>query len=398
MRMNYFILSEKRMYSTAVKMMLVDLKKSSKIFDIVSDLKADLALAKGTVVIIGPNSSNNPYDICQEITRTFPLTAVLLLLNKDNIDYKKAMFAGAVDVLDIESDEAEVIESVTKAEKVVQLKLEGDSSRDDDEKEGKVITVCSTKGGVGKTTISVNTAVSLNKHNLKVAVIDLDLQFGDVALLFDQQINQSIYDWVKQSYENGDKSIDRYVLHNKSGIDIIAAPTQPEFAELVTGEHIAYLLETMKKEYDIIIVDTPPAFVETSLVALEHSDIIILVATLDLPALKNGKLAIETLDLLGLKEKIKPILNRDSDSEGMTKEVVENVLGVKIEATIPSDYRTVISSINKGEPFVTMAPRKPVAKALMKLSEQLVNLKPVGTQARKQEKKKRSFFLSKNKK
>ncbi|OIJ11053.1 hypothetical protein BKP37_16720 [Anaerobacillus alkalilacustris] len=398
MRMNYLILSEKKMYSTAIKMMLDDLKKNNKIYEIFSDLKADLFNSKANIVVIGPNSLQNPYEICQEITRSFPLTAVLLLLNSEDIDYKKGMYSGAVDVLDIESDEQEVIDSLKKAETVVTLKIDADI--DEDEKNNaKIITVCSTKGGVGKTTLSVNMAVAFNKHNLKVVVIDLDLQFGDAALLFDQQPTHTIYDWVKRSYENGDKSYQSFVTKDKFGIDILAAPALPEFAELITGEHITYLLEKMKKDYDVIIVDTPAAFVETSLVALESSDVILLIASLDLPTLKNGKLAIETLNLLGLKEKIYVILNRDSEMAGMTRSLVEEVLEMKIFGRIPSDYHTVISSINKGEPFVDMATRTPIAKAVMKISDQLLQEGQEEVEVnRKAKKKNKLFFFQRNKK
>jgi pilus assembly protein CpaE len=393
MRINYFIHSEKRMYSTAIKMMLDDLKKYSKIFDIVVDLKSELQHSGETVVIIGPDSQDDPYELCQDLSRAYPFISVLLLLNKENIDYKKAMYAGAVDVLDIESDESEVIDSIQKAENVISLKVESLQGTKD-QKEAKVITVCSTKGGVGKTTLTVNTAVALNKQNLKVAVIDLDLQFGDVSLLFDQPSTPTIYDWVKQSYENGDKSFEPYLLKHKTGIDILAAPALPEFSELITGEHIVYLIEGMKQKYDVIVIDTPPAFVETSLVGLEHSDHILLIASLDLPAVKNGKLAIETLNLLGLKDKITVVLNRDSEMEGMTLELIENVLGMNINGRIPSDYRTVISSINKGDPFVLSAPRTPVAKAVMKITEKLIHDIPEKKEAVK---KKKSLFFFKSK-
>ncbi|WP_071394555.1 AAA family ATPase [Bacillus tuaregi] len=395
--MNYYIHSEKRMYSTAVKLMLDELNKSSKIFDQFQDLVSALCEAKGSIVILGPNQTIDPFEACLEISRTQQLTAVILLVNKEEIDYKKAMYSGAIDVLDIESDEDEVIEAISKAESVVSLKVKGDKANRIVDKEAKIITVCSTKGGVGKTTVSVNTSVALNKHNLKVAIIDLDLQFGDVSLLFDIQPSVTIYDWVKQSYENGDKSIEEYMLRHKSGIDILAAPTQPEFSEMVTGEHISYLIEAMKQEYDMIVIDTPPAFVETSLVAMELSDMILLVASLDLPALKNGKLAIETLNLLGLKNKVHVILNRDSETEDMTKELVEDVLGMKIEGSIPSDYRTVISSINKGESFVTLNSKSAVAKSVMKISEQIINDNLSEYLTRKKEKKK-GWFFSKSKK
>jgi pilus assembly protein CpaE len=398
MRLSHYIFSEKRMYSTAVKMVLDEQNLSNKIIDTLSDLKSALHDAKGAVVIVGPHSGQDPYEICQELALLFPLASVMLLLHKEDIDYKKAMFSGASDVVDIESDEEEVLGSIQKAQKLVQLKLEGDQENKENEKT-KVITVCSTKGGVGKTTVSVNMAVAFNKNNLKVAVLDLDLQFGDVALLFDLQPVQTIYDWVKQSFENGDKSFENYVTKHKSGIDIVAAPALPEFAEMITGEHVAYLIDAMKKEYDIVIIDTPPVFVDTSLVALESSDFILLVASMDLPALKNGKLAIETLTLLGLKDKINVIINRDTNIDGINKNVIEDVLGMRVQGSIPSDYPTVISSVNKGIPFVNMAPRTPVAKAIMRISEQLVKEAPIENQrVTKERKKKGVFFFKKMKK
>lgn len=395
MKPNYFIISEKEMYSKAIQMLLEELNKPSKIASNLPDLKEELIQSKGSIIIIGPTIQKSPYDICQEISRMYPSTAVLLLLLEEDIDIKRAMFAGAVDIVDINSDEVAIIDSINKIEEVVYQKAKGEKAAKGIVTEGKVVTVCSTKGGVGKTTISVNLAVAFNKQNLKVVVLDLDLQFGDVALMFDLQPSRTLYDWVKQSYENGDKSYDRFLLKHKSGIDILAAPSLPEFAELVKGEHIAFLIEELQRDYDIIVIDTPPAFVETSLVALENSDLILLIAAYDLPSLKNGKLAIETLNLLGLNEKIHVIVNRDGAADGMSPELVEKVLGRKIEGSIPSDYHTVIASINKGESFVTADPRTPVAKAMMQLSEQLLSMQPSKELSRKKGTKKKGFSLFK---
>lgn len=393
MTMPYFIYSEQKIYASAVKMLLDELDKSNRAFDDFSQLKDELSNSSGTIIIICPSSKRDPYELCQQISRLHPLTAVLLLIEENKLDYKKGMYVGAVDILDIDSDEEEIIDSLKKAEEVIALKIKGNEIVTGEGKEAKIMTVCSTKGGVGKTTISVNTATALSKSNLKVAVIDLDLQFGDIALLFDLQPPRTIYDWVKQSFENGDKSFQRFFIEHPTGIDVLAAPILPEFAELITGEHIGYLLDAIRSHYDVVIVDTPPTFVETSLVALEKSDVILLIASLDLPALKNGKLAIETLNLLGLSDKIRVVINRDDDTEGMTMDLVENVLGRKIETSIPSDYRTVIASINRGEPFITLEPRSQVAKAVMKLSEQIIHVKEEELSPRKKEKKKKRFIL-----
>lgn len=339
-------------------------------FHIVTELHSALKETEGeSIILLGELSITDTYSVCQEITYHYPQTAVVLMLPDESIDLKKAMYSGAVDAVSIYSDQ-ECIKAIEKAREIADLK----SQRLPQEEtiEGKVITVCSTKGGVGKTTISVNLAVACMKKNLKVAVIDLDLQFGDVSLLFDLKPKKTIYEWMKEGYEEGATSLEGYLTKDETGIEILASPHLPEYAELVTGEHIYTIIQELKKTFDVIVIDTPPSFVETSLVALENSDEILLITSLDLPSLKNGKLALDTLGILGLKDRIKVILNRDTESAELTTEMIEKVLGLPIKQRIPSDYKLVISSINKGDPFVTMAHRSPVAKSVLALADDLI--------------------------
>lgn len=368
MRMDYYIFSSKKTYTAAMKIELDEIKKKNQSFDNIDELKNNIHENRGTIIFVGPLTKEDPYEVCKEFTHLFPLTSVVLVLPKEDIDLKKAMFCGAVDVIDIDNDETqEFVNAIAKSEMILSMKYEKSVTLDEIQKEGKVITVCSTKGGVGKTTISANISAAFALKNLKVAVIDLDLQFGDLSLLLDKQPERTIYEWVKESYESGDKSFENYMNHHKTGLDILSAPTLPEFSELITGEQVAYLIEEMKKKYDVIVIDTPPAFVETSLVALENSDVILLISSLDLPSIKNGKLAIDTLNVLGLKDKIKIVLNRDDAISEMKADLVEGVLGMEIKSRIPSDYRTVISSINKGTPFVLAAQKTAVSKSIMNL-------------------------------
>jgi pilus assembly protein CpaE len=388
MKLDYFILSGKLMYANAIKEQLDALNKPSKVFSIVSDLKEGIEVSNDTVVFISSIVTHDPYDLCMEITHTNSSISVVLVLPREEIDYKKAMFSGAVDIIATDSEEHEIQSAILAAEKLLFMKEELTTDHVDKEKDGKVITVCSTKGGVGKTTVSVNTATALVKQNYKVAIIDLDLQFGDVSILFDIQPKKTIYEWVKEAYESGNQSLDGYLNTHNTGIDILSAPNLPEFAELITGEHLLSIITALKKKYDYIIIDTPPSFVETSLVALENSDCILSISTLDLPSLKNGKLAIDTLAILGLKEKIRIILNRDAEMKGMTTDLVEGVLGMKVFARIPSDYQTVITSINRGIPFVLGAPRTDISKAFVSLSEKLYeNSKPLDVSEPKRKKK-----------
>lgn len=394
MRLDYYIFSSKKTYSAAIKMELDELKKKNQAFHDIEELKNNIHENRGTIIFVGPLSRGNSYEVCKELTHLFPLTAVVLVLPKEEIDFKNAMFCGAVDVIDIDSEDAhEFVNAIAKSEMILSMKYEKSLNLEEIQKEGKVITVCSTKGGVGKTTISANISAAFAVKNLKVAVIDLDLQFGDISLLLDKQPERTIYEWVKESYESGDKSFDNYMIHHKTGIDILAAPPLPEFSELITGEQVTYLIEEMRKKYDVIVIDTPPAFVETSLVALEHSDIILLISSLDLPSIKNGKLAIDTLKVLGLKDKIQIILNRDDAKADLKADLVEGALGMSIKSRIPSDYRVVISSINKGIPFVLAAPKTPVSKSIINLVSSLdVMEKSLTLDGRKEKTKKKKLI------
>lgn len=393
MTTNYLVLSSKLSFATDLTQMLQQAKPSitkTKIKTLATelDLKKELeASTTPAIIIIGPFQPKSPYEIAREFTHMLHhrnAAVVLLMLPPEQIDLKQALYAGVVDILSTTPSKLDVQSALEKAEQTLALKLEtneqylaqtGHNSTNiaARQKDGKIIVFLSTKGGVGKTTLSVNAATALAKKNLAVAVIDLDLQFGDVPLLFDKEPKATIYDWVKESLDENNGEVEPYMVKHHSGVEFIAAPPLPEFAELISGDHIARLIEELKKRYDVIIIDTPPSLVETNLVALDYADDILLITSFDLPALKNGKLALDTMALLGFTDKIKIVLNRDAEMKGMNLDSIENVLGKPIFARIPSDYMTVISSINKGVPFVISATRTQVAKTTLKFAESLVS-------------------------
>ncbi len=347
----------------------------TKTLTIETDLKKELETTSApSIIIIGQFQQQNPYEIAREFALKYHHTAVLLMLPPDQIDLKQALHAGVADILPLSSSKEDLLLSFGKIEQTLALKFDSAPIQQPvvQQKDGKIIVFLSTKGGVGKTTLAVNAATALAKKNLAVAIIDLDLQFGDVPLLLDKEPKATIYDWVKESLDEKDGQVESYMIKHHSGVEFIAAPPLPEFAELITGDHVSRLIEELKKRYDVVIIDTPPSLVETNLVALDHADDILLITSFDLPALKNGKLALDTMALLGFTEKIKIVLNRDAEMKGMSFESIEGVLGKKVFARIPSDYLTVIASINKGIPFVTAAPRTAVAKTTMKFAEGLV--------------------------
>ncbi len=178
--------------------------------------------------------------------------------------------------------------------------------------EGRVITVFSPKGGVGKSTISTGLSGAYC-HGLKrsTLLIDLDLQFGDVGIMMGIDPAQTIVDLVTTTGELDPDKLGGYVVHHPSGMDVLCAPLRPEDAELVTEDRIGQLIDVAKSAYDMVVLDTPPHFDATTLAALDRSDRLVLVATMDIPTVKNCKLALQTLNLLQYpRERIALVVNR----------------------------------------------------------------------------------------
>jgi len=325
--------------------------------------------SKPTIVLLQSSPQWDVYELCKEISLTHRIISIILLLPQGEIDYKKAMLSGAINVLDEDLAVDLLYDALEKAKD--QLRTKAEKAYGMDLHQGRVLTICSTKGGVGKTTMAVNLAVSFAMQKEKVVVVDLDLQFGDLPIVFDVQPRRTIYEWIKETGEGSQPSIEEYLTKHESGVDILAAPLLPEFAELIKGEHVKHLVEELKHEYDRVLIDTPPALLETTLVALENSDDIVMITSNDLATIKNGKLCLDTLELLKLKGNLKVVLNRDHSKGEIKPETVETILGKRVFARIPNDYKTVISSINQGTPFVLLKSKSKVAKKVIQLAERL---------------------------
>jgi pilus assembly protein CpaE len=171
----------------------------------------------------------------------------------------------------------------------------------------EVVTIFGTKGGVGKTTIAVNLAVLLAKSKKKVALIDLDLQFGDVSIFLNLYPKRTISELAQEGNALDLELLDSYLIPHISGVKILPAPGRPEYAELITPGHVEEIVNLLKLHYDYIVIDTPPLFNETNLSALDLSTQILLVLAMDLATIKNVKLSLELLESLHQRGKTKLI-------------------------------------------------------------------------------------------
>lgn len=234
---------------------------------------------------------------------------------------------------------------------------------------GKVITVFSPKGGVGKSVIATNLGVAIAKEiGRSVILVDLDLQFGDVAVMLQLPPTRTIFD-AAQAFDRLDaEMLEGFLVTHDSGLRALLAPVQPEEAESVTTGRITQILTLLRQLADFVVIDTPASLSEVVLTALEQSEVILAVATMDVPSVKNTKVSLQKLQQLGFDSgTVRLVLNRADSQVWLDPHEIERAISNKIAARIPSD-RLVPRSVNKGVPVVLDSPRSTVARSIVALA------------------------------
>ncbi len=308
------------------------------------------------------------------ITEMNPDSSIVIISIQSEKEYlRKAMTAGARDYLvkPFSSEElAETIRRVGNFTKKRHLNLVGgkNSSTIQIRNQGKIISFFSTKGGIGKTTISCNLAVSLAQSTrTKLALVDMDLQGGDIPVFMNIPAKGGLDEIVQEEDYSDPSLLETYLNLHMSGIKILTAPSSPENAELITAAHVEGIIKSLRDIYDYVLLDTSSSLNDITLSCLELSDQILLIADQDLPTLRHAKVNLELLEKLGLSEKTKFILNRFRKDAIKTNEL-EKHINCKLWYTLPLDIATVTTSINKGQPFVLSKPSAEISKEINKMA------------------------------
>ncbi len=236
---------------------------------------------------------------------------------------------------------------------------------------GTVITVMAGKGGSGKTVAATNLAMSLTDAlgEDRVVVLDADLQFGDVALLLQLDPSRTIVNASEAIDDLTEPRLDGLLLRHESGLRVLAAPLAPSSSEKVTPKTVVRLMDMLQGMYEFVIVDTAPIFDDALMTILEHSDEVVLVVDMDLPSVKNAKIALDTLRASGYPMgRVHLLVNRVNSKARLDLVELERALGMEVAASVPSD-RLVPQSVNEGVPAVAMSPRSKVAKAFEALAD-----------------------------
>lgn len=319
------------------------------------------------VVLHGTRSSTLPADEIATIREHTRAPLILLASGEASVLLEEALEADVSDVLLLPQMTENVVYAIRKAGRSgLRPPVSAPTRR------GRIVTVFSPKGGTGKTVMSTNLACAFAKHEGKrTLLLDLDLQFGDAAIMLGLEPEKTIYDLVVAPGELDSEKLAGYTTRHPSGLDILPAPVRPEDAELVTETKLSRLLEVARESYDVIVVDTSPFFHGPMLATLDRTDELLLVCGLDVPTLKNVRLALQTLELLAFPQnRIRVVLNRANSKVGMKRSEVEGALEVKIRFEVPSD-RAVPISVNRGNPAVLAEAGADFSKAIREMAKGL---------------------------
>lgn len=324
----------------------------------------------------------------EEIRLKSPHIQVVILSVQGDQNYmRRAMLAGARDFLTKPPMGDELISAIRRAgemahmERMKGAKQLGVSSMPGGSvsmasfappSRGKIITLYSPKGGTGCTTLAVNLAIALNNEDTRTVLVDGNLQFGDIAVFLNEQGKNTILELAPRVDElEPDVVEDILIKHDMSGVRILAAPQRPELAEKVSAEQFSKVLQFLQGMYAYVIVDTSPILTDVILSTIDISDVIVLVTTQEIPAIKNCRLVLDLLTTMGVnKERVVFAMNRYDKRIAITPDRVSENLKHTISVVIPLDEKVVITAVNRGVPFMLDNNKmQPVGRGIFSLAE-----------------------------
>jgi pilus assembly protein CpaE len=295
------------------------------------------------------------------------MSVVLAFSRRPDASLRDIVSTGAIDLLQLPVEDKELAEAIqrgielaeqarpvaTAAPAVHAVPATADGP-------GTVFTIASATGGCGKTFYATNLAYFLTRYTQKrVCIVDLDLQFGEVSTAMRLRPKYTIFDALQR--DDTDESdlqshIEEYTVTHETGVSVLAAPREPSEADRITPPDITKVLEAVRQRFDYVIVDTPPALAETVLVAFDMSDMLYVMATLDLPSVRNMSVFLSTLDRLKVPtDHVRLILNKAETDVGIDVEQVTKLFPQGFESVLPY-AKEVSRSINLGMPVMAASP------------------------------------------
>ncbi|MFP3852859.1 MAG: response regulator [Anaerolineales bacterium] len=321
--------------------------------------------------------------VTEALLRDVPYAQVVMLSVQSEADYmRRAMLAGARDFIAKPPSGEELIrtirvvgerakeqkEKLAKPVQPVVVPGTGQLGDGTGALEGKLLAVYSPKGGVGCTMLATNLALGLHTSETPAVIVDASLQFGDVSVFMNLQVKNSIVDLAARADELDADYVDGVLMTHDSGLKVLAAPPRPEMADEIQADQVRRVLQFLKQNFAYTIVDTSSDMDDVTLAVLDAADLLVVVATPDIPAIKDSRLLFDLLSVLEFpRERIFFVLNKMERKTGISAEAVSENLKRQVEGKIPSDEQVVASSINKGVPLILGDKGKVPARNLLDL-------------------------------
>jgi pilus assembly protein CpaE len=317
-------------------------------------------------------------DVARQLLDNDPLLQIIL--HAHEFDYglmRKAMKFGISDVIKspIDPDElhAKIRAAAERKSKILE-KFTGpliNSEKIPEEPtkpEGTLLAVYSAKGGAGCTFVATNMAILLHSHETPTVLVDGDLQFGDVPIFLNQQVNVTMSDLLPHEDELDGEMVREALLACENGLKVLAAPLSPELADNMTGEAFGKILEQLLRQFDYVVVDTGSELNDVTVAVLDKAALILTIATPDISSIKNTRSFIDVLGALEIPlDHVLLVLNGLERGDSINGQKIAENLHVDVAAELPFDRATVLKSINRGEPLLANDSAKPIAKEMLKI-------------------------------
>lgn len=335
------------------------------------------------LVIVHPDIEWKPVlDVAERYRTTRPSLGFIVLRRRMDVSsLSQALRSGVREVVDAD-DASALVDACARSRQLSQRLVSSAEQSQRPSSHHTVMTVFSPKGGTGKTMLATNLAVAFAKKHLSTCLVDLDLQFGDVAIALRLEPTRTTSDALGLRDAIDEHALSSLLIPYRPNLSVLPGPTRPADAEFITPELVSTLLEGLRTMHDVVIVDTPPAFNDVVLRALDISDVHLLPTTPDLASLKSLRVALDTLNALGYPaSKRQIIVNRDEANIGLTHGDIRQILQMPVAARLPAD-RDVMIALNHGTPVLEEDPRSSVSRAITKFAEQLAapNINKPGVQ------------------
>jgi pilus assembly protein CpaE len=320
--------------------------------------------ANDLLVVVCSGQSEAALNLIDNAVTERPRRPVVVLAYGSPNGFTRRVFAaGADDVVMLPVTSDEVLFALQKA--LARKAGTGDAASF---ARAPLICILGPKGGTGKTLTSVSLAVALAEYGKTVALVDLDLQFGDVGLTMGLTPEQTIFDLVRTGGSLDEEKLDGFLMTHSTGVKVLIAPSRPDHAAVVSVDFLREVYSTLRGMFDYVVVDTPPGFTPEVIATIDNATSVVMVGMLDALSLKNTKLGLETLDLMGFPpENVKLVLNRARSRVGISDDEVVAIMGREPDVFVPSD-RDIPRAVNEGKPILIAKPQAEASVAYRQLA------------------------------